>query len=102
MTTMKSYIIFIPFKNVACYFIRPSFWCIATLVFELFHVKKEEWIILEVMQNSQPHINLYRADIFFSWGYIMLRSEESLMMILLSASSASFSPPSSVGITGLL
>ena len=51
------------------------------------------------MQHSQPHITLYQAVTLLSWGGNMLRKVESIMMMLSSASIASFSSPYSVGIT---
>ena len=46
------------------------------------------------MKRIQPHMTLYCADILLIWGGIILRSIESLMMILLSGSLASLIPPS--------
>ena len=54
------------------------------------------------MKHSQPQITLYRSVILFSWGGKMLHSVESLIMILLSASLASLSPPSYGGLTKIL
>ena len=54
------------------------------------------------MQNSQPHMTLYRAELFLVWGGRIDHSAESLMMILLSASLASLSPTYSGGLTVLL
>ena len=54
------------------------------------------------MQHSQQHITLYHEFIFLSWVKNVLRSIESLMIILLSAYLASLSPPSYGGITMLL
>ena len=61
-----------------------------------------ECIIFEDIQNSQPHISLYRADNFFGRGGNSERNVESLIMILLSTSLASLSTPSSGSLTRLL
>ena len=47
-------------------------------------------------------MTLYREGAIFSWGGSILSKVESLMMIILSASLAYFSPPSAGGITMLL
>ena len=54
------------------------------------------------MQHSQPHMTLYRVDIFLSWGGIIYRSAESLIMILFYASIVSLIPPSSWGVAIML
>ena len=46
------------------------------------HDNNYEYMLLEDIQHSHPHINLYREVIFFSWGGRILRKVESLMMIL--------------------
>ena len=65
-------------------------------------VKKDECILLADMQYSQPHTTLYRAVVLLICGDNMLRKVESMMMMLSSVSLASFSPPSSGGLTMLL
>ena len=50
------------------------------------------------MQYSQPHMTLYRADIFLSGGGRFYRSVEALILILFYASLASLIPPSYGGI----
>ena len=47
-------------------------------------------------------MTLYRADILLSWGDRIDHIIESLLMILLSESLASLSPPSSGGLTMIL
>ena len=59
-------------------------------------------MVLSVIQHLQPQITLQRADILLSWDGRMLHSVELLMLILLYASRASSSPPSSVVLTMLL
>ena len=81
--------------------------CIFPWVFDFFrwwyyHDSKYICIILADMKQSQPQITLYHADIFLGWCGKILRSIESLMMILLSASLASLIPLPSDGITIIL
>ena len=59
-------------------------------------------MIFADMKNSQPHKSFYWEVVFLSWGGIILRKVESIMMLLLSESLASLSPYSSVRLTGLL
>ena len=66
------------------------------------HASNVECIIFEDIQNSQPHISLYRADNFFGRGGNSERNVESLIMILLSTFLDSFSPPSFVALKILL
>ena len=49
-------------------------------------------MILTDMQHSHPPMTLYREVIFLCWCGRILRKVESTIMILLSASLASFSP----------
>ena len=54
------------------------------------------------MQHSQPHMTLYCVEIFLSWGGIILRIVESLMMKIFSSSFAYLVPTSSGQLTMLL
>ena len=57
------------------------------------HDSNDEWILLVDMKNSRPHMNVYCEEIFLSWGGIIDRSVEPLMMILFSTSLDPLSPP---------
>ena len=54
------------------------------------------------MKHSQPHTALYNLDTFLIWGKKILRNIESLIIIILSESVATLSPPYSSGLTILL
>ena len=54
------------------------------------------------MQHSQPHKNLYYADIFLSWGDRFFRRLVSLRMILVSTFISYLSTPSSGGINMII
>ena len=66
------------------------------------HDNNYEWMILEDMQHSQPHINSYWEVIFLSWDGKRWCKVESLMVILLSAYLYCSSPPSYGGLNMIL
>ena len=91
----ETYDLHVAWHNVYMYqinsghFTRPSVLCITILIFKFFkklscHDNNDECMLLEYMKNSHLHMTLYREVIFFSWGVIILRKVELLMIILLS------------------
>ena len=66
------------------------------------HDNNEKCMLLEYIQHSHPHINCYWEVMFLSWDDRIFCKVDSLMIILLSSSLASFSPHSSGGITLIL
>ena len=81
-----------------------EFWLrlLILLKWRLLYDSNDECIILEDMQYYQPHMNLYRENIFLSWRGRIDRSVESPMMILLSTYIECLVPNSSGGPTMLL
>ena len=107
MKTKKNHGIIICFKTWLAIsphllFCALWFWYFSFLDNNLTMIMNKKCIILEDMKYSQPHINLYCAYIFCSWGVIMLRRVESLTIILFYSSSSSLSTPFSVVINMLL
>ena len=90
--------IFICFTYAIWFFTRSSVLRILALIFEFLkywsrHDSNEECINFKNIKHLQPHMTLYCADIFFSWGGNSERNVKSLIMILFSAFIASLSPP---------
>ena len=80
------------------------FWLFWLRSFSLFnwislHASNDQCILLSDMQHSQPRMILYHSDAFLIWGWIIIHSVWSLMLILLPAYIASLSPLSSGVIT---
>ena len=107
MTPMWHHGIFICFIYVMCFFTRPS----AVIILDfIFHFLKylprqdinDECILLAEMQHLQPHIALYREDIYFNWGDNSELNVESLKIILSYSSLASLRLPSLGSLTRLL
>ena len=71
------------------------------LRYQLRHDINEEFILMADIQHPQKQITLY-IDIFLNWGGNNERNVKSLIMILLSASLDSLSPPSNGSLTMLL
>ena len=100
-------IIFICPKQIIVNSTRLSVLWITALIFNFFkkcphHDNNDECMLLADMQHSHPHITLYPEVIILSWGGRIFHNVESLIIILLSWSLASFSPPFSGGIPVLL
>ena len=78
MTLIWNECIFICFVYVVFFFTRPTVLSILALIFEFLkyqscHYGNEECILLADIQHSQPHMTLYRADIFlFRLGILNL------------------------------
>ena len=107
MTPMWYNRIFIWFVYAVWFFARPFVLSILDFILEFLkyrphHDINEECILLEDIQNSQPHRILYLDDVFFNWGGNNERNVESLIMILLSAYLASLSPSYTGSLTMML
>ena len=98
MTPMWHKCIFICFIYVMWFFTWTSALSILDFIFEFYKYlsrqdSNNEHIILAEMQYSQPHMTLYRSEIYFNCGGNSERNVYSLIIILSSSCIASLRPP---------
>ena len=77
-------------------------WSLRFLKYLSHHDINEECILLADTQHSQAHMNFYCTEFLLSWGDNSELNVESMIMVLLYASLASFGQPFTGSLTGML